>query len=190
MSCSRFKVALAGQLVVFTNTHAVAQLLSTKEICMELTASLRRRIPFPALLQRMGIRIAHVFAQVTDQFRCLDGTQFDWSSQGLFQLGTRDLSCYDYEVALVHVMMGKDWIRPIMQSTSSNNNARSTDRSHNDANSSPMHSLNNASLENTIFPGPVVWEYVNGFTANFPVSESQPWQVYDGPSLVSDECIQ
>ena len=170
--CSRFKVGLAGQLTVFVNTDQTRNYFRQGDL-----SEVRYRWdegPFPALLLKLGVRVAHVFAQVTDQFGHLDNTPFDWSGQGLFKIGAQG-GCYEFEAGLVHVMKGKRLLRP-------------TKRSRVVVTQSLGSTLGNKTLEQTIFPGPFVWETVSGFVLKFPVAASTPWQLYHGPTNISHEC--
>ena len=189
--CSRFKVALAGQLVVFINTNETRNYFRRGDL-----HGLEHRYdegPFPALLQKIGIRTAHVFAQVTDQFGFLNGTQLDWSPQhGLRKLGSGGAACYGYEAALVHVLKGKRLVRPTKKASPRVIHFVSGTQTNSVL--VPTSSIKkgydgyNASLENIIFPGP--WEqWMSGFTLKFPVSEAHPWQTYTAPSAaVLGEC--
>ena len=170
--CSKFKVGLAGQLAVFANTNQTRNYFRQGDL-----SELRYRYdegPFPALLQKLGVRVAHVFAQVTDQFGYLDDSRFDWSSQGLFKIGAGG-GCYEYEAGLVHLMKGKRLVRP-------------KKRSRVVVTRSSGSTIDSKTLEETIFPGPFVWKNTSGFVLKFPIAASVPCQLYSGPSEISREC--
>ena len=170
--CSKFKVGLAGQLAVFANTNQTRNYFRQGDL-----SELRYRYdegPFPALLQKLGVRVAHVFAQVTDQFGYLDDSRFDWSSQGLYKIGAGG-GCYEYEAGFVHLMKGKRLVRP-------------KKRSRVVVTRSSGSTIDSKTLEETIFPGPFVWKNTSGFVLKFPIAASVPCQLYSGPSEISREC--
>ena len=180
--CSQYKVALAGQLTVFVNTGETRNLFRQSDL-----SKVRYRYdegPFPALLLELGVRVAHVFAQVTDQFGYLDGALFDWSTQGLFKIGVEG-GCYEYEVGLIHLMKGKRLIRPKMQFQAPKKRARIVVTT---TSQSQERAFDSKALEQAIFPGPFVWETMFGFVLKFPVAASSPWQLRSGPSEISREC--
>ena len=169
--CSRFKVGLAGQLTVFVNNNQTRNYFRQGDL-----SELRYRYdegPFPALLQKLSIRVAHVFAQVTDQFGYLDDSRFDWSTQGLFKIRA-ERGCYKYEAALVHIMKGKRLVRP-------------KKRSRVVVTHSAGSALDIKTLEQTIFPGPFVCQNTSGFVLKFPIAASEPCQLYCGLSDISRE---
>jgi hypothetical protein len=183
--------ALAGQLTVFANTDETRNYFRHGDLSQ--LQHMYDEKSFPAMLQEMGIRIAHVFAQVTDQWGFLDGSRLDWSPRGLFKVGAEG-TCSEYEAALVHIMQGKRLLRPptkkyrptrtrphISVSGKSRGRAlRITTHSGPGLVMIPPHSsdVRNNSLESTIFPGPFDWKSLSGFVLNFPVASSAPWQPY------------
>ena len=92
--CLKFKFALAGQLVVFANFHESRNYFRLGDLGESHHRHNER--PFPVLLDQIGVSVAHVFAQVADQFGYLNSTHFDWSPRGLFQVRR---GCYEYSCA-------------------------------------------------------------------------------------------
>jgi hypothetical protein len=195
--CSRFEVALAGQFTVFINTPKSRNYFRQ----CDLKHDLRHRFDegaFPKALRLLGVQVAHVFAQVTDQFGFLNDTELLWSPKGLVWYRS-SLKCFDYEVAMVHVMKGKRLIRPPPRRS----NRISVDSSirngyRNDTSSQSGSSLlSNQStmdddlptMEQIIFPNLFKrGTTLQGFTLRFPVSVSRPWKMVSAPTLPWVSC--
>ncbi|KAI2509716.1 hypothetical protein MHU86_4698 [Fragilaria crotonensis] len=195
--------ALAGQLTVFANTDATRNYFRHGDLSQ--LQHMYDEKNFPAMLQQMGIRIAHVFVQVTDQWGFLDGSRFHWSPRGLFKVGA-DGGCFEYEAGLVHVMQGKLLVRPPVKKlrpTRSRTHIAVSGKIRGRALRINAHSgsgfvvvpphvseVRDNSLENTIFPGPFVWESLSGFMLNFPVASSAPWQPYYGDANHTSDILR
>ena len=163
------ETALAGQLTVLANTNETRNYFRQSDLSdLDQMRNYDERV-FPWLLKERGIRIAHVFAQGTDQFKSLDNSHFDWSPRGLYKMGDDD-GCYEYEVGVVHMMKGKNLVNSHPRVAVKPESQGSADQ------------IGTKTLEETIFPGPLVWETLSGFAMNFPVTSSAPWQPYDAPT--------
>ena len=180
MCGGNFGIAMAGQLAVFANNNETRNYFRHGNMS-ELRHQYDEK-PFPEMLKRLGIRVAHVFGQVTDQSGRLKNSQFEWSPQGLFKIRPGG-GCFEYEAGLVHMMQGKRILRPTKKS-----------RLRPQVVVNPCFGDEKRSagcikaFEKTIFPGPFVWESMSGFVLKFPVSPSAPWQLHDGHTDMACEC--
>ena len=105
--CSRYATAMAGQLTIFKNSKESQTFFLKHGGLSKAKASYHfDEREYPALLHKLGVPLAHVFGQVTDQFGFLNGKSFEWSPHGLLLVGESfgGEACYEYEAGIVHMM--------------------------------------------------------------------------------------
>ncbi|KAI2504975.1 hypothetical protein MHU86_9418 [Fragilaria crotonensis] len=178
-----YGTVMAGQFTVFANTNETRNYFRHDNL-----GRLRHLYDeklFPALLNKMDVRIAHVLAQVSDRLETLQNSSMDWSRQGLFKAGA-DYGSYEYEAGLVHVIMGKRLVRVTDWSGSKTHVIVNPCKGR----ATQPNATCFKAFEDTIFP-PFAWENTSGFVLQFPVRPSAPCEPYDdGPTHMLDANVK